>query len=125
MDYDCSHEIRRHLLLGRKAMTNLVSVRAMSLQLCLTLCNPMDCSAPGSCVHRDSTGKNIEVGCHALLQGIFLCIKSQIHHFAEKGPNSQNYSVSSSQVWILKVGPYRRLSMDELMLSNCGTGEDS
>ena len=25
-DSDCSHEIRRHLLLGRKAMTNLDSV---------------------------------------------------------------------------------------------------
>ena len=26
VDSDCSHEIRRHLLLGRKAMTNLDSV---------------------------------------------------------------------------------------------------
>ena len=26
VDGDCSHEIRRHLLLGRKAMTNLDSV---------------------------------------------------------------------------------------------------
>ena len=25
-DGDCSHEIKRHLLLGRKAMTNLVSM---------------------------------------------------------------------------------------------------
>jgi len=25
-DYDCSHDIKRHLLLGRKAMTNLDSV---------------------------------------------------------------------------------------------------
>ena len=25
-DGDCSHEIKRHLLLGRKAMTNLASV---------------------------------------------------------------------------------------------------
>ena len=25
-DYDCSHEIKRHLLLGRKAMTNLDSI---------------------------------------------------------------------------------------------------
>ena len=25
-DVDCSHEIKRHLLLGRKAMTNLVSM---------------------------------------------------------------------------------------------------
>ena len=26
VDYDCSHEIKRHLLLGRKAVTNLDSV---------------------------------------------------------------------------------------------------
>ena len=25
-DGDCSHEIKRHLLLGRKAMTNIVSI---------------------------------------------------------------------------------------------------
>ena len=41
-------------------------------QSCLTLCDPMDCSPPGSSVHGDSPGKNIGVGCHALLQGIFL-----------------------------------------------------
>ena len=29
-DGDCSHEIKRHLLLGRKAMTNLDNVRAVS-----------------------------------------------------------------------------------------------
>ena len=40
-------------------------------QSCLTLCNPMD-SLPGSSVHGDSPGKNTGVGCHALLQGIFL-----------------------------------------------------
>ena len=37
----------------------------------LTLCNPMDCSLPGSSVHVDSLGKNTGVGCNALLQGIF------------------------------------------------------
>ena len=31
----------------------------------------MDCSPPGSSVHRDSPGKNTGMGCHALLQGIF------------------------------------------------------
>ena len=40
-------------------------------QLCLTLCDPMDCSLSGSSVHVDSPGKNIGVGCHALLPGIF------------------------------------------------------
>ena len=36
-----------------------------------TLCNPQDCNLPGSSVHGDSPGKNIGVGCHALLQAIF------------------------------------------------------
>ena len=40
-------------------------------QSCLTLCNPMDCSLPGSSVHGDSPGKNTGVDCHAFLQEIF------------------------------------------------------
>ena len=39
-------------------------------QPCLTLCNPIDYSLPGSLVHGDSPGKNTGVGCHALLQEI-------------------------------------------------------
>ena len=34
------------------------------------LCNPMDCSPPGSSVHGDFPGKN--TGSHSLFQGIFL-----------------------------------------------------
>ena len=37
---------------------------------CLTLCNPVDSSPPGSSVRGDSPGTNTGVGCHALLQGI-------------------------------------------------------
>ena len=48
-----------------------VCVCAKSLQSCPTLCDPMDCSLPGSSVHGDSPSKNTGVGCHALLQGIF------------------------------------------------------
>ena len=37
-DGDCRHEIKRHLLLGRKARTNLAAAtEAKSLQSCLTL----------------------------------------------------------------------------------------
>ena len=36
---------------------------------CPTLCDPMDCSVPGSSVHGDSPVKNTGVGCHALLRG--------------------------------------------------------
>ena len=87
-DSDCSHEIKRCLLLGNKSMTNLdgtlqsrditlltkiLIVKAMVYpmvmysceswtikkaesesevtQSCPTLCDPMDCSPPGSSVH--------------------------------------------------------------------------
>ena len=51
-DGDCSHEIKRHLLLGRKVMTNLSSVQFSSVaQSCPTLCDPMNCSTPGLPVH--------------------------------------------------------------------------
>ena len=33
VDSDCSHEIKRHLLLGRKAMTNLDSVLKAEISL--------------------------------------------------------------------------------------------
>ena len=48
------------------------AVLCLVAQTCLTLCDPMDCSPPGSSVHGDYPGKNTRVGCHALLQGIFL-----------------------------------------------------
>ena len=47
-------------------------VLCLVAQLCLTLCNTIDCSPPGSSVHGYSPSKNTGVNCHALLQGIFL-----------------------------------------------------
>ena len=49
-DGDCSHEIKRGLLLGRKVMTNLVQFSSVA-QSCLILCDPMNCSMPGLPVH--------------------------------------------------------------------------
>ena len=49
-DGDCSHEFKRHLFLGRKAMTNLVQFSSVT-QSCLTLCDPMNHSMPGLPVH--------------------------------------------------------------------------
>ena len=45
------------------------SVLCLVTQSCLTLCDPMDCSAPGSSVQGDSPGKNTGVGCRALIYG--------------------------------------------------------
>ena len=41
---------------------------AASLQSCPTLCDPIDCSPPGSPRPWVSPGKNPGVGCHFLLQ---------------------------------------------------------
>ena len=76
-DGDCSPEIKRRLLLGRKVMTNLDSI-----------------------------------------------LKSR-YYFANKGPSSQGYGFSSGQVWMWELGLWRKLSAKELMLLNCGVGEDS
>ena len=55
-DGDYSHEIKRHLLLGRKVMINLAAAAAAaaakSLQSCPTLCNPIDGSPQGPAVPR-------------------------------------------------------------------------
>ena len=39
-------------------------------QSCLTLCDPMDCSPPGSSSPWNSPGKNTSMDCHFFLQGI-------------------------------------------------------
>ena len=74
--------------------TNRDNVLCLVAQLCLTLCDPMDCSPPGSSVHGDSPGKNTGVGCHALLQGIFPTqglnsglphCKQILYHLSHKG----------------------------------------
>ena len=63
-------------------------------QSCPTLCDPMDCSPPGSSATGASPGKNTGVGCDALLQGIFLTQGSNpgllhsrwiLHHLSHKG----------------------------------------
>ena len=47
-------------------------MRVKLLQSCQALCDSMDYSLPDSSVHGAYPGKNTGVGCHALLQGIFL-----------------------------------------------------
>ena len=46
-------------------------VLCLVAQSCPTLCDPTDCSPPGSSVHEILQARILGVGCHALLQGIF------------------------------------------------------
>ena len=58
-------------ILSRFVIGEYCAVQCSVAQSCLILCNPIDCSPPGSSVHRDSPGKNTGVGCHVLPQGTF------------------------------------------------------
>ena len=73
-DGDCSHEMKRHLLLGRKATTNLDNV----------------------------------------LKSRDITLPTKVHLWF--------FQKSCTDV---RVGPLRSLSTEELMLLNCGVGEDS
>ena len=53
--------------MGKQSMC---AVLCLVAQLSLTLCDPMNCSLPGSSVYGDCPGKNTGVGCHVLLQEI-------------------------------------------------------
>ena len=53
-------------------------------------------------------------------------IKKQRHRFADKNAYSHSYGLSVSHVQMgVRVGPLRRLSAKELMLSDCSAEEDS
>ena len=74
---DCSHEIKRHLLLGRKALTNL----------------------------------------HSILKNRDITLPTKVHLVQVKIFPVIMYGCES---WTVK-----KLNTEELMLLNCGVGEDS
>ena len=91
--YNKTHEKASH--------KRLYPVHAKSLQSCPTLCDPKDCSPPGSSVYGESPGKNTGVGSHSLLQGIFLtqgsnrgllhCRQTLYHLSLEENENTYIY----------------------------------
>ena len=60
-------QISRINLSESSELTFLAAAAAKSLQSCLTVCDPIDGSPPGSRPW-DSPGKNTRVGCHFLIQ---------------------------------------------------------
>ena len=63
-------QIRRQVRETRNNMS--MPSHAQSPHSCLNVCDPVDCSLPGSSVHGIFSGKNTGKYCHALLQGTFL-----------------------------------------------------
>ena len=59
-------------LLGVLGLNASLKVKLLVSQLCLTLCDPMDGSPPGSSVCGISQARVLtRVGCHSFPQGIF------------------------------------------------------
>ena len=82
-------------------------------QSCLTLCDPMDCSPPGSSVHEIFQARILKVGCHFLLQGNFLTQRSNpglLH--CRQSPALQVNS-------LLTEPPGKRLTLPYLSLKLC------
>ena len=69
-------------------MSHVYAVLYLTTHSCPTLCDPMDCSPPGSSVHGDSPSKNTGVGCHAFFQGIF--------------PMAESTNTFISQPWMIQ-----------------------
>ena len=82
--------------------------KVLSCSLCPTLCDPMDCSLPGSFVHGSSPGKNTGAGCQAFLQEIFsiqglnpslLHCRWILYHLSHQGsPVSGSHSILSDSL---------------------------
>ena len=62
-----SNACQPRILNGAKKVKSEIEVA----QSCPTLCDPMDCSLPGSSVHGILHAKILGMGCHFLPQGIF------------------------------------------------------
>ena len=66
---------------------------------CPTLCDPMDCSPPGSSVHGISQARILEWGCHIRLQEIFLTSRWILYHCTGKPIRLQMGNGKSKQRW--------------------------
>ena len=99
-DGDCSHEIKRRLVLGRKVMTNLPLLILSGFSR-VRLCATPWTAAPRLVCPWDFPGKSTGVGCHCLLHDQpRQHIKKQRHYLANKGLSSQGYGFSTGHAWM-------------------------
>ena len=89
--------------------------------------NPVDCTPPGSSVHRISQGKTTRVGCQFLLQGILPTQGSNphfLHWQADSLPLSHQGSPCCNHKVIYKVrqeGQNQRMRCDDKQRATWGT----
>ena len=81
--------------MAKKNYGDIAAAAAKSLQLCPTLCDPIDGSPPGSPAW-DSPGKNTGVGCHFLLQCMKVKSESEVAQSCPTLSNPMDCSLPSS-----------------------------
>ena len=77
---------------------SLMSAAAKSLQLCLTLCDPVDGSPPGSPVPGILQAKNTGVDCHFLLQCMKVKSESEVTQSCPTLSNPMDCSLPGSAI---------------------------
>ena len=90
---DCSHEIKRRLLLGRKVMTNLDQIRSVA-QSCPTLCNPMNRSTPGLPVHHQIRGSPKLMFIESVMPSSHLILCRPLLLLTQSLPASESFPMS-------------------------------
>ena len=115
-------------------------------QMWPTLCDPMDCSLPGSSIHGIFQARVLERGAIAfsadfILGGSKITADGECSHEIQRHlllgrkvmtnldsilkSRNQGYDFSSNHVWMWELDYINKAEPEELMLLNCGVGEDS
>ena len=108
----CTQQKQDQELTVAQIMNSLLPKWSEVAQSCPTICNPMDCSLPGSCVHGIFQAIVLEWIAITFSRGSYRPreddqprqhIKKQRHYFASKGLSSQSYGFSNSHVWMWEL----------------------
>ena len=101
VDGDCSHEIKTFVPWKKSYDQPAAAAAAKLLQSCLTLCDPIDGSPPGSPIPGILQARTLEwVAISFSNDQPRQCIKKQILQFSNKGLYTQSYGFSSGHVWM-------------------------
>ena len=76
-------------------------MKVLVTQLCLTLCDPMDCSPPGSSVHGILQTRVLEWGAIAFSQGLnpgLLHCRQILYHLSQQGRQDEGPDNTNTQI---------------------------
>ena len=125
-DGDCSHEIKRRLLLGRKVMTNLDSIfksRDITLPTKVYVVKAMFFPV----VMYGCESWTVKKADHRRIDAFELwCWRRLLRDpWTTQRSHQSNLWFFQYSCMTVRAGPKKRRSAEELMLLNCGVGEDS